>query len=249
MAGIYYWGFSFSSQATFLLAANLQGIFFPVLSRLNGEPARQGPAFGNACRMLTFAIVPLCVLQIMLARPLLELFFHERWLPAVPVVQWLSVGMLTQPLGTLAAALLMARGRYRLLAVLTAFTALAVTAAAAIGAQFGGAAEIARSTGLGLLLANLGAAWIGYRELDRSYASFLRKIVLPLAIVFPLGLAGLLVVQVIGPEPSLPSVIAATVLFLSLYGIIVRLCQPRLVEEMVSKIKPGRWLARETPAG
>src|SRR5712692_6224104 len=34
VAGFYFWGFSISSQAMFLLAANLQGVLFPVLSKV-----------------------------------------------------------------------------------------------------------------------------------------------------------------------------------------------------------------------
>ena len=102
-----------SSQAIFLVATNLQGVLFPVLCKINADIERQYRAFAQACRLLMLVIVPVCVLQILLARPLIELVFHDRWLPAVSVVQWLSLGLLTQPLSILTASLLLARGQYR----------------------------------------------------------------------------------------------------------------------------------------
>ncbi len=85
--GLYFWGFSLASQAIFLVAANLQSIFFPVLSKLNEDRSAQAAIFIRVCEILCLAIVPLCVLQWVLARPAVEIVFHGRWIPAVPVVQ------------------------------------------------------------------------------------------------------------------------------------------------------------------
>jgi PST family polysaccharide transporter len=134
VTGFYTWGFMLSSQAIYLLGINLQGVFFPVLSKLNHDSNRQKEAFKRACKILILAIAPLCALQIVLARPVIELLFQDRWLPAAPVVQWLSVGMMTQPLSILGTSLLLARGQYRLLALLAAVIMILITAAAIVGA-------------------------------------------------------------------------------------------------------------------
>src|SRR5712692_5445687 len=137
VAGFYFWGFSISSQAMFLLAANLQGVLFPVLSKVNDDPLRQYLAFRKACQALTVIAVPVCVLQTVLARPLIELAFADRWARSIPVVEWLSLGFLTQSLTVLASSLLLARGRFGLCAALTGLSAAMVTAAATIGALTG----------------------------------------------------------------------------------------------------------------
>jgi len=238
--GFYYWGFAFSSQAIFLLATNLQGVFFPVLSKLNHDSKLQQRAFRQLCQVLSFAIVPVCVLQIVLARPLIELLFHERWLRSVPVVQWLSVAMLTQPLSIVANALLLARGKYRLLACFTGFVAFAVTSAAVVGARLGEETEIARCTSIVLFLTNLLAGWIASREFQPSGASFLRVLALPLAVVAPSALLAWSAVQATKNCPRLVSIVATSVALLVAHGAALRWLAPELVSQL--KIKFYRAL-------
>lgn len=192
VAGFYYWGFSVSSQAAFLLATNLQTVLFPALNKLNGDSERQFAAVKNCCRVLTAIVAPVCLTQALLAEPLIRILFQERWAPAIPVVQWLSIGLMTQPVSLVAAAVLLARGRFRTLALTTGLIAGLVVVAAVLGAASGDQTLIARWTACGLIAGNVAAGWVAFRQFGRDGAALFATVIPPLvpgAIAGGLGLA------------------------------------------------------------
>jgi len=237
VTGFYTWGFMLSSQAIYLLGINLQGVFFPVLSKLNHDSNRQKEAFKRACKILILAIAPLCALQIVLARPVIELLFQDRWLPAAPVVQWLSVGMMTQPLSILGTSLLLARGQYRLLALLAAVIMILITAAAIVGAYYGREAEIARCTGTTLFFTNLAIGWVACHELKCGVGYFFRELLPPAFMALPLMGAGAFLVFLTGSCPPLISIISTTAILLAFYGFGIWFLSPRLAKELMARIQ------------
>lgn len=154
--GLYFWGTQVSSQALYLLAANLGQVLFPGLARLEGDTARQREAFLRAMRVLLLMGIPVCVLQVLLARPVIQAFFPERWDGAIQVVQWLSAGAAAMPAGVAGVALLRARGRFGLICGLTAAQSAAIVCAAAIGCARGGAPSIAAWVAGTMLVCNVG---------------------------------------------------------------------------------------------
>ncbi len=241
VAGFYFWGFSISSQAMFLLAANLQGVLFPVLSKVNDDPLRQYLGFRKACQVLTVIAVPVCVLQMVLARPLIELAFADRWARSIPVVEWLSLGFLTQSLTVLASSLLLARGRFGLLAALTGLSAVMVTAAATIGALTGAEAEIARWVGGSLFLTGLAAGIVALRQFNRNALALAGLAGVPLLLVPASILAGWLArmaTQSYGPMIVIP---ATTFAVLGVHLLLVRTMLPEIAKEILARLKMGRW--------
>jgi len=226
MAGYYYWGFTIASQAVFLLVTNLQGVLFPVLSKLNAEMDRQYEAVRRAGQTLMTVMVPACVLQALLAEPVIRLIFHDRWTPSIPVIQWLSVGLLTQAMHTLASSVLLARGAFAQLTVCNALLAVTVTGAALIGASSGGQLEIARCTGTSLLLMNLVTGWIAYRQLGQGWKDLFSTVAMPLLAGFSAAAAGALVAVLFRDAPmavSLTFVLGTTLgTYLLVAGRLVR---------------------------
>jgi O-antigen/teichoic acid export membrane protein len=190
---------------------------------------------------LTLAVVPICILQILLARPLITAIFHERWAPSIPVVQWLSIGLLTQPLSILASALLLARGQFRLLATISAGGALSVIAAAAIGAQMGEQAEIARWTALWLLAVNLGVAWFAFRPMRQPFFPILKAIALPVLLSGFAGAAGWWATNELQSLDPLPRVVVVSVIFIGVYSLLVRAFLADIAQNVLSRffVKPG----------
>jgi PST family polysaccharide transporter len=175
----------------FLLATNLQGVFFPSLTQLNAEPDRQFAAFRKAAGMLGLCAVVVSVLQITTAEPLIPLIFGEKWTRAVPVVQWLSVAIITQPLNVLATSVLLAWGQFRAVAMVTALTGALLTVAAVAGAGSGNERQIAAWTAGAILIGNLAPGWMVYRRCGQG----LRRLagdLLPLLLV---GVPGLVLAR------------------------------------------------------
>ena len=195
VTGLFFWGFSLASQAVFLLATNLQGVFFPILAKLTGDESRQEKAFDNAVQVLTLAVVPVCVLQALLARPIMEMVFAPQWWAAIAVVQWLSLGMMTQPLNMLSVALLMARGEFRLLAKCTAVSFVVTMAGATLGAALGKQDVIAIGISLASFIANCVPAFPAVRSNGRAVAVLLRLVMIPILMALPALIGGFLMLR------------------------------------------------------
>lgn len=170
LVGLYAWSFTLAAQSVFLFSTSLQDVFLPSLARLGADPQRLGQAFRSAAISLLLIVVPVCVIQALLAPPLVGWVFHAKWQPAVGAMQWLTLGMMSHPLNMLAGALLMARGHYRATALRTLGASAIVLSATYIGGKLGGLTALAACSSLGWFLGNLllaiatvaslGTAWL-----------------------------------------------------------------------------------------
>lgn len=186
ITGYYFWGTSLATQAVFLLASNLQGVLFPVLTKLNLDPIRQYDAFRKACTVLLIATLPLCLLQILLAEPVVRLIFHDRWLPAVGVVQWLSVGLITQSISIMASSLLLARGAFGANCWITGVSAFLTIIAVAVGGMVGEQVAIARAVGLVTLFINLIPGLFALRLMGQKHNKMIELFNVPVLISIPI---------------------------------------------------------------
>jgi O-antigen/teichoic acid export membrane protein len=113
IVGVYYFAFNLSMQTTYLFALQLWEVLMPVLAKLKDQRQYQTHAFLRAARLLAIITVPCTLLQAALAEPLIRLFFNAKWIPSIPVLQALSVGMTFYAIGAPANGLLAAQGRFR----------------------------------------------------------------------------------------------------------------------------------------
>jgi teichuronic acid exporter len=250
--GFYYWGFSIASQAVFLLVNNLQGVLFPALSKLHGDSERQFGAVEKAARTLLVVITPICVLQWLLARPLVSALFHSRWEPAIPVVEWISIGLLSQPLYLLSLSVLLARGCFRRLALTTGLVAAATLAGAGIGAITGDQTDTACGAAIALLFGNLATGWLTFHEFGRGLKELL-ALVAPVVVmgsfVAALGWWTSRATSTVGPALQ---IIATVLAVLGASGLLVRFFQPQLVSDVAIRLRgagPGsRFVTPTTEA-
>ncbi len=112
MVGYYFFAFRFAAQPVRMLAGNVSNVVFPALVQFRNDPARQTDAVVRACRLLGYLVMPFCFLQAGLAKPGLHLLFGERWMPAVPYVIILSIGLPFDALSWITGALLSARREF-----------------------------------------------------------------------------------------------------------------------------------------
>lgn len=236
LAGYYYWGFSLASQAVFLLVTNLQSVLFPVLNRLNGDTDRQFAAVEKCVRTLLTLIVPVCVLQCLLAGPFITRFFHHHWEPSITVVEWISVGLVGQPLYLVAVAVLMARGRFRRLAAVSGLAATATLLATAAGALLGDQARIAQFNALAILVANALAGWLAYREFGYGWKRLLGSIAPVLGIAALLAAAGWGMERVLTGTEATIRLCATVLVILTFYGVLVRYLFPQIAGDIIVRL-------------
>lgn len=127
--GVYFNAVNLSTQVQRLLNTNLMNVLLPSLSRLNHDPQRQINAFLQATRVLTAVMVPACVLQAVLASPLVRLLIAEKWNAAAPVMAILSLGLAFSFIAGPSTSLMKAQGRFRAVFFLHLMQALLTVAA------------------------------------------------------------------------------------------------------------------------
>lgn len=246
VTGQYFWGFMIAIQAVFLVATKLWDILFASLTRLNDDPERQYRAFHTASRTLFAFVVPVVVLQIILARPGVELIFDERWYPAIPVIQWLSVGIVMQPFITMATSILLARNENRRLALYTATIGLGATVAALIGSHLGAEAAIAQAVGISLVGTGLFGGWIAYRQFGHGWHKMFE------VMRVPLFLGSLCAAAAYGALLYLPASnrIVVILVITALVGILyvggIRILMPDLITGLLDRLRRRSTPVRAT---
>lgn len=154
VTGHFSWGWQVASQAVFLLAINLRQVLMPTLSKISHDPIRQASAMFRAIRAITSLLTIACGLQALLAQPILDEFFPERWHPAGPVIVWISIGLIFQGIYVCLSSWLNAAGRYKDLLFVTILPVLLSSGLTYWGAKINGAEGAAIGSALGLFLSS-----------------------------------------------------------------------------------------------
>lgn len=94
-----------------LVQGSLTRVSFSALSKLQDNPERMRNAMRRMIRTTTFLIYPMMVVLGLLAAPIVELLYGEKWLPAVPFLQVTCFAALLRPFDTVNMQAIMARGR------------------------------------------------------------------------------------------------------------------------------------------
>jgi O-antigen/teichoic acid export membrane protein len=190
VTGLYFWGFALSGQTIFLVVASLSSVLFPSLAKLNNEPERQYQGFQRALRLLNLVAVPLGLMQAIAAEPIVRLLFDSSWYGATPVVQFLSLGLLTQPMQLMTTSLLLAQGKFRLLTVLSVAQGATIVLSSVVGAVIGTPAAIAVCVAVAMFANGLLSGWVAEKRFKRGWlavADSNRHVMIPAVVSGALG--------------------------------------------------------------
>ena len=179
-AGLYFWSYQLSAQAVFLMAVQLRQVLFPSFSKLNQEEDRQFAGFRSGLQTLNALTIPICVVQASLADPVIHLVFGDRWQAAIPVVQWLSVGMAATPLQVLGNAILMARGQFAALTLGSTVAVVLMLVACLTGSILGESPMIALCTAAAAWLANGFTLFLACRSMGKPWGPLVLELRRPL---------------------------------------------------------------------
>jgi PST family polysaccharide transporter len=164
VVGYYSVALRFAVQPIHILAGNVHSIVFPALSRFTDEPTRQYEATLAASRLLATVIFPICFVQAAVADPLVRLIFGEKWVPAVLLIQILSVGFAFDAVGWAFAALIQAQGEFRRDLLYNAAIALPFFGLVFVGASYAGATGVATAVSGYYTLCHPLYAWLVFRR-------------------------------------------------------------------------------------
>lgn len=89
----------------------LQGVTYPILTSLQNERERMISVYGRLMRVTVFFVVPFLTLFAILAEPFVRFLLTEKWMPVVPLIQWLCFARMITPISALNMNILNAIGR------------------------------------------------------------------------------------------------------------------------------------------
>lgn len=184
--GLYAMAYTVAVQAVNLVSGSLTTVLFPAFTQLRHEPERLKAAYASTVRMLALAALPLCLLPIPIAGPLVALLLKKpEWQGCVPALQVLALGVSFRALGLLIDPLLMAAGSTRRLLGIGIFKAALVLAGAGLGCWLGGRSggDPAFGAAIGVALAYALGYSVGLADAMRSLrlpaGPFLRAVLPP----------------------------------------------------------------------
>lgn len=93
------------------LTSVLQGVSFPILASLQDDREQLISVYGRLMRIIIFFVIPLLTLLAILAEPFIRFFLTDKWMPVVPLMQWLCVARMITPISALNMNILNAIGR------------------------------------------------------------------------------------------------------------------------------------------
>lgn len=89
----------------------LQGVSFPILASLQADQNRMVSVYSRMMGMVVFFIIPTLALFAILCEPFVRFFLTEKWIPIVPLIQWLCFARMITPISALNMNILNAVGR------------------------------------------------------------------------------------------------------------------------------------------
>jgi PST family polysaccharide transporter len=113
LVGQYYFAFNLAMQVVRVLCDNAGSVLMPALSAIHSDSLRTLNATQRASRALAAMVIPIAMLQIVLARPVIHLVYSSKWESSIVLVQLLSFGPLLLAAGWPYGTVLTASGRYR----------------------------------------------------------------------------------------------------------------------------------------
>lgn len=104
-----------SVQTTDLISGTvnevINSVTFPILSSVQDERVRMVSAYSKMLAMTAFVIFPVMILLAVVASPFVQVLLTDKWLPAVPLIQWLCLARMFTPISSLNMSILNAIGR------------------------------------------------------------------------------------------------------------------------------------------
>jgi O-antigen/teichoic acid export membrane protein len=109
--GYYTRGIQYTDLVSSTVTSILQSVTFPILSSVQADRERMIRIYKRIFRSTAFFIFPTMTLFALLSEPFVRFLLTEKWIPIVPLLQWLCFAKLVTPISSLNLNILNAMGR------------------------------------------------------------------------------------------------------------------------------------------
>ena len=142
IVGVYFFGFQIIASVVTIASQGMQTVILPIITKFKSDMERQANAYVKMLVVLTTTIT-LIALQIYLFTPyVINFLWNGKWDDAIPVIQIMSISLVTWLLVPMAKSVLESKGQWKVVSFIMVADAIGIIAAAVIGAVIGGLFEI-----------------------------------------------------------------------------------------------------------
>jgi O-antigen/teichoic acid export membrane protein len=236
--GYYSRAYFLMTLPTLLASGMLSGVMIPALSALQDDRERMAAAFLRSVRWIALFGFPIAMGLAACAPELVRLIYGPRWSPVVPMLLWLCVAGVLQPLQSAVGWLYVATGRSRAM-FFVGFGASALTVAAFFVGIRSGAVGVARAYAVTNTCLALPVMLIGHRIAGLK----LRRTLVEVAPLFLCSVAMALFVALAGTLSHGADYRARLALEVAVgvisYALFVRLGSPGVWRDVMGQLWPG----------
>jgi O-antigen/teichoic acid export membrane protein len=152
------------------------------LSRMTAFSTQQTQAALRATKAVSMIGMPLCMVQAAVAGPVLQALYGQKWVAAIPLVQWISVGMAFGVAAWPAGGLLQSRGQFRFFFYTSIGFLMIFMSLVYVGALVGAATGVAIAVCIFNVVCNpIFVAWV-FRRSGVGWGEILNMNVRPLVV-------------------------------------------------------------------
>lgn len=229
-------------DVTLMMVVRVAGrILFPAFARLGADEGSLRAAYLAALKYVSLLVLPAAIALVMLAGPVVRVFFGPLWEPSIPILRALAVYTGLRALGTHAGDVLKAAGRPGVLAGLGMLKAVLIVPALIVAARVDAAtvaAALATFTLLSVFL-NLSIAARVVAARARDVLSAMRPAMICAGLV---ALALAVWLRASALMPAAVVLVAGAALATAIYATFVRLTNPEMLDALLAG--RGRVAAR-----
>lgn len=109
--GFYAQAKKLSDTSVNTLSSIINKVSFPVLATLQDDKVRMVDVYRRMIKMTAFITLPIMALVALMAEPIIYLLLGDKWLEAVPLLQWLAIAHIVRPISMISMNILNAIGR------------------------------------------------------------------------------------------------------------------------------------------
>ena len=205
-------------------------VAFPTYARLREDPPALQRAFLVTLRFLSLLTVPAGVGLAVLAKPLVTVFYGEKWAPAIPVLQALALAGSLRSLSSHAGDVYKATGRPGILVAVGLARAVALVPALIFGARFG-IAGVAVAQMVVTGISTLAGLFIAGRVLALPVKSFLAEYVPAVVSSIAMAATLILLMPVLANLPPLFALLTAASLGGTIYVLVTWATNPAALQQ------------------
>jgi len=212
-------------------------VLFPALSSIQDDLEEVRRAYLGTTRSLAMITFPLLGWGAVVAPEFVGIVYGDKWLPAVPILQWLAVAGALKSIGTLVGSVFKSRGRPQVELYWNIVWTIAVGGGVLVGVQWG-VVGVAAAISILSVPGVLYTKWLACRYIEMPFTRLLRAVWLPTVAAFAATGAGLSAripfeqVMSGGAGSEVLVLLSLTLTTFGSYMLVLRVLNPNIWHEM-----------------